>query len=44
MDRRHLHAVPRGMSRRVLLLDQPGIVRPIRARVHTGRESKIGKL
>jgi hypothetical protein len=28
----------------VLLLDQPGIVRPIRAPVHTGRESKIGKL
>ena len=32
------------MPRCVLLLDQPSIVRPIRAAVHTGRKAKIGKL
>ena len=32
------------MSRGVLLLDQPSIVRPIRAGVHTSRKAKIGKL
>ncbi len=32
--------MPRGM----LLFDQPSIVRPIRAAMHTSREAKIGKL
>jgi hypothetical protein len=32
------------MPRGVLLLNQPSIVRPIRAGVHTGRKAKIGKL
>ena len=32
------------MPRGVLLLDQPSIVRPIRARVYTSRKAKIGKL
>jgi hypothetical protein len=44
MDRCHLHAVPGGMPRGVLLLNQPSIVRPIRAAVHTSRKAKIGKL
>jgi hypothetical protein len=32
------------MPRGVLLLNQPSIVRSIRAGVHTGRKAKIGKL
>ena len=44
MDRCHFHAIPRRMPRGVLLLDQPSIVRPFRAGVHTSRKAKIGKL